>query len=88
MQVVYKLSKILRRLLRQQENLTALREELSFIDDYLAIEMIRFGEKLRVVKEIAPETLHIVVRLRKQDVNERKEQEAILEVYLQALGMI
>jgi uncharacterized protein (UPF0335 family) len=33
-------------------------------------------------------TLRIVVRLRKQDVNERKEQEAILETYLHALGML
>ena len=32
--------------------------------------------------------LRQVVRLRKQDVEERKEQEAILEVYLQALGML
>ncbi|MGO9698191.1 MAG: DUF2312 domain-containing protein [Xanthobacteraceae bacterium] len=29
-----------------------------------------------------------VVRLRKLDVNERKEQEAILETYLHALGML
>jgi uncharacterized protein (UPF0335 family) len=33
-------------------------------------------------------TLRIVVRLRKQDINERKEQEAILETYLHALGML
>jgi uncharacterized protein (UPF0335 family) len=33
-------------------------------------------------------TLRVVVRLRKQDVNERKEQEAILETYLHALGML
>ena len=33
-------------------------------------------------------TLRVVVRLRKQDVNERKEHEAILETYLHALGMI
>jgi uncharacterized protein (UPF0335 family) len=32
--------------------------------------------------------LRTVVRLRKQDVNERKEQEAILETYLLALGML
>src|SRR5262245_61807415 len=32
--------------------------------------------------------LRTVVRLRKQDVNERKEQEAILETYLHALGML
>ncbi len=60
-QVVYKLSKILRRLLRQQENLVALREELSFIDDYLAIEIVRFGEKLHVVKDIDPVTLDMLV---------------------------
>ena len=32
--------------------------------------------------------LRSVVRLRKQDKQEREEQEAILETYLQALGMI
>ena len=32
--------------------------------------------------------MRVVVRLRKQDVNERKEQEAILETYLHALGML
>jgi two-component system, LytTR family, sensor kinase len=60
-QVVYKLSKILRRLLRQQDNLTSLGEELSFVDDYLAIEMVRFGEKLHFVKEIDPATLDLLV---------------------------
>src|SRR5215472_13372631 len=60
-QVVQRLSKILRRLLRQQENLTTLREELSFIDDYLSIEMVRFGEKLRFIKEVDPLTLDMSV---------------------------
>jgi two-component system, LytTR family, sensor kinase len=60
-QVVQKLSKILRRLLRQQDNLTTLGDELSFIDDYLAIEMVRFGDKLRFVKEIDPATLDMLV---------------------------
>lgn len=32
--------------------------------------------------------IRAVVRLRKQDVDERKEQEAILETYLHALGML
>ncbi len=32
--------------------------------------------------------LRQVVRLRKQDVNERLEQEAILDTYLHALGML
>ena len=32
--------------------------------------------------------LRTVVRMRKQDVNERREQEAILETYMHALGML
>ena len=32
--------------------------------------------------------LRTIVRLRKQDSDERKEQEAILETYLHALGML
>jgi two-component system LytT family sensor kinase len=59
--MVYKLSSILRRLLRKTGNLTPLREELSFIDNYMAIEMVRFGEKLRFTKEIEPETLDMLV---------------------------
>jgi len=59
--MVYKLSRILRRLLRTTENLTPLREELSFIDNYMAIEMVRFGEKLRFTKEIDPMTLDMLV---------------------------
>jgi two-component system LytT family sensor kinase len=59
--VVYRLSSILRRLLRKTDNLTPLREELAFIDNYMTIEMVRFGEKLQFVKEIDPETLdHLV----------------------------
>ena len=33
-------------------------------------------------------TLRTVVRLRKQDNTERQEQEALLDLYLQALGML
>lgn len=32
--------------------------------------------------------LRTVVRMRRQDANERQEQEAVLETYLNALGMI
>ena len=32
--------------------------------------------------------LRSVVRLRKQDVNERNEQQAVLETYMHALGML
>jgi two-component system LytT family sensor kinase len=59
--VVYRLSHILRRLLRRQESLAPLGEELSFIDDYLAIEMVRFGDKLRFVKDIDPATPDLLV---------------------------
>lgn len=59
--VVYKLSSILRRLLRKTDNLTPLREELSFIDNYMAIELVRFGDKLRFVKEIDAGTLDMLV---------------------------
>ncbi len=55
--VIVKLSNILRRLMRKTDNLVSLREELAFIDDYLSIELVRFGSKLRVVKDVAPETL-------------------------------
>lgn len=56
--VVYKLSNILRRLLRKQENLNPLREEMEFIEDYLSIELVRFGSKLKFEKEIEAETLN------------------------------
>lgn len=59
--VVYKLSNILRRLLRKHENFSSLGEELDFINDYLSIEMVRFGDKLRFEKEVAPETLDRLV---------------------------
>jgi len=59
--MVYRLSNILRRLLRRHDHLNALREELSFIEDYLTIEMVRFGSKLRFEKDIAPETLEWMV---------------------------
>lgn len=59
--VVYRLSSILRRLLRNTDNLTPLRDELAFIDNYMTIEMVRFGEKLRFIKEIDPATLDRMV---------------------------
>jgi two-component system LytT family sensor kinase len=51
-EVVQRLSNILRRLLRKTDNFAPLREELQFIEDYLSIEMARFGTKLRFVKEV------------------------------------
>jgi two-component system LytT family sensor kinase len=55
--VIYKLSNILRRLLRKHENLSPLRDELQFIDDYMAIELVRFGDKLHFIKEVDADTL-------------------------------
>jgi two-component system LytT family sensor kinase len=60
--VVLKLSNILRRLLRKHETFVPLREELSFIDDYLDIEVARFGkDNLEIVKEIEKDTLETFI---------------------------
>jgi two-component system LytT family sensor kinase len=60
--MILKLSNILRKLLKGHENFITLREELEFIDNYLDIEVIRFGkDKLRVEKEIEPAALETVV---------------------------
>jgi two-component system, LytTR family, sensor kinase len=59
--MVVKLSKVLRRLLRKHENFSALRDELSFIEDYLSIEVVRFGEKLRFEKDVADDTLDMLL---------------------------
>ncbi len=60
--VVLKLSNILRRLLRKHETFVPLREELQFIDDYLDIEVARFGrENLEIVKQIEQDTLEAFV---------------------------
>jgi two-component system LytT family sensor kinase len=60
--VVLKLSSILRRLLKKHETFVPLREELEFIDNYLDIEVIRFGkDKVQIFKEIDEETLEVFV---------------------------
>src|ERR1700683_5387282 len=59
---VVKLSSILRRLLRKHETFVPLRDELSFMDDYLDIEVARFGvDKLQIFREIEPDTLDAFV---------------------------
>jgi two-component system LytT family sensor kinase len=61
-EMIVKLANILRALLRDHDSYVPLHEELNFTDDYLSIEVVRFGaEKLKVVKEIDPETLGILV---------------------------
>jgi two-component system LytT family sensor kinase len=59
--LIWKLSGLLRRVLRSQEHFVTLREELKSIDEYLDIETIRFGPTLVVQKQISPETLNQIV---------------------------
>jgi two-component system LytT family sensor kinase len=60
--VVIKLSNILRRLLRKHETFVPLQEELDFIDDYLDIEVARFGrDNLVIHKQIDDNTLDAFV---------------------------
>ena len=61
-ELIVKLANILRRLLRKTDAFVQLREELEFIDDYLDIEVVRFGrDKLRVQKELEPASLEVLV---------------------------
>jgi two-component system LytT family sensor kinase len=61
-ELIIKLARILRRLLNSSESFVPLREEVEFIDNYLDIEVVRFGrDKLRVVKELEPESLEMLV---------------------------
>jgi two-component system LytT family sensor kinase len=59
--LITKLSGLLRRLMRSTDHFVSLREELASIDEYLDIEVVRFGPQLRVEKQIAPETLDVIV---------------------------
>jgi two-component system LytT family sensor kinase len=55
--VLLKLANILRRRLKSQIHFVPLKQEMEFIDDYLDIEVVRFGrDKLQVRKEIEAET--------------------------------
>lgn len=60
--VIFKLATILRRLLNASDAFAPLREEFEFIDNYLDIEVVRFGrDKLKVVKQIDPVSLDVVI---------------------------
>jgi two-component system LytT family sensor kinase len=59
--VIQKLSGLLRKLMQSHEQFVSLREELAAIDEYLDIEVIRFGPRLTVKKSIAPDTLDLIV---------------------------
>jgi two-component system LytT family sensor kinase len=61
-EMILKLATILRRLLHSTDSFVPLREEVEFIDNYLDIEVVRFGrDKLKVVKELDPASLEAMV---------------------------
>jgi two-component system LytT family sensor kinase len=61
-EMIIKLATILRRLLHSTDSFVPLREEVEFIDNYLDIEVVRFGhDKLRVIKELDPGSLEAMV---------------------------
>lgn len=61
-EMIIKLANILRRLLNSSDAFVPLREEMEFIDNYLDIEVVRFGrDKLHVVKELEPDSLDVMV---------------------------
>ena len=59
--LITKLSGMLRRLMRSADHFVTLREELESIDEYLDIEVVRFGPQLRVDKHISRDTLDVIV---------------------------
>jgi two-component system LytT family sensor kinase len=60
--LIVKLASIMRRLQRRGDAFVRLSDEVEFIDDYLDIEVVRFGrDKLRVIKDLDPATLDTIV---------------------------
>ena len=70
------LKSIVERIERLEEEKAALAEDIKEV--YAEAKANGFDTKI----------LRTVIRLRKQDKNERQEQEALLDIYLQALGML
>jgi two-component system, LytTR family, sensor kinase len=61
-EMILKLATILRRLLHSTDSFIPLREEVEFIDNYLDIEVVRFGrDKLKVIKDLDPASLEAMV---------------------------
>lgn len=50
-----------RTIAESSKNEHTLADEMNFIRDYIEIEKVRFGEKLRYVESIQPETEHVLV---------------------------
>ena len=61
-EMILKLATILRRILHSTDSFVPLREEVEFIDNYLDIEVVRFGrDKLKVVKDLDAPSLEAMV---------------------------
>jgi len=61
-ELIIKLATILRKLLHSSDAFVPLQEEIDFIDNYLDIEVVRFGrDKLKVIKELDPTSLDVMV---------------------------
>jgi len=60
-EIVGRLGDLLRTALDEQAQEIRLSAELAFVDDYLAIQRVRFGDCLHVHKAVAPETLDAFV---------------------------
>ncbi len=61
-EMILKLATILRRLLSSTDSFVPLSDEVGFIDNYLDIEVVRFGrDKLKVLKELDPVSLDVMV---------------------------
>ena len=59
--LITKLSGLLRRLMRSTDHFVTLREELESVDEYLDIEVVRFGSHLSVDKQTGADTLDAIV---------------------------
>jgi two-component system, LytTR family, sensor kinase len=61
-ELIVKLANILRSLLKKHDAFVMLRDEIDFIDNYLDIEVARFGsEKLHVLKDLDAQTMDVIV---------------------------
>lgn len=55
------LSDFLRRHLKSGKENIAIKEEMECVDTYIRLEQARFGDRIAVVKDIAPEVLHHII---------------------------
>ena len=59
--LVWSLSDLLRVTLRKTEELVPLHEEIEMLNNYIHIQQSRFGERLNIVLDIAPDLEHVPV---------------------------